>query len=426
MNRLLLAALTGLFLAQPVFAQAPSNSLENDLNSSSGALITRDQIDQINASISKLRAAAEQTMTPEVVGAPDYRDARDKLQAVIGAAIINYLSSMEQINAQIIPTLQTLASLANQTSDLSDQLMQNEMNRLIPGVNAKINQIYKGAIEKLYLTNYYTLNVTKGHVKRVGHRWLNPLKEYDASKSGTYSSSPCITGACELQIAKDLNEWFSFVGTLNRTISIVNYKTNSAVSNRSLYPFVTEAFLTAFKEMTTGPKPNVSYNLGGYMVQLMKIPTGYASKISLVPMFIFEKTARLAVKIWNTHFIKFQLVLNAVHAYSPKVITQAVNRQQKDIASTRPAVLYGDQIKIYNDNRLPFTVDSLMIIDLAIDHLLDGCTLVLRDSGLTQLYVNQQPAGNYSEAGGLRFTSDYIELARVLRNYIKMNACRIK
>jgi|GEM_PF-2210990 len=349
MNRSLLAILASMSLAQPVFAQVQSNTLANDLNPTDNALITQDQINQINASIAKLQNATEQTVTPDVVGAPDYKIARVKLQFAIGDAIANYLQSMDQINTQVIQTLQKLASLSAQTSSLSDQLMQNEMNRLIPSTNASINQIYKSALEHLYLTDYYILNVTRAHVKHYGRRWLNPLKEFESSKSGTYSNDYCVTGACQLQLAQDLSSWFSFVGTLNQSISILNYKTNVTPSNQSMSPFVTEAFLSAFQELTRGPKPNISYNLGGYMTQLLKIPAGYVSEISLVPTFIFEKTAKLASKIWNTQFTKLQLALNSIDAYSIDEITQAVNRQQQDMASQVPAVLYGNAVQKYLD-----------------------------------------------------------------------------
>lgn len=343
MNRPFLAILASLSLtlAQPVFAQVQSDSLANDLKPINGALITQDQINQINASISKIQHASEQPTSPEVVGAPDYKVARASLEFAISDAITNYLQSMDQINDQVTQTLQKLASLANQTGPLRDKLLQNEINRLIPIANDSINQIYASALKGLYLTDSITVKMD-GPTYR---NWVtNPVKQFSAENPRP--GDRCVTGACKLQIAQDLNEWFSFVGTLNQTITILNYSTNTMLTSRSTSPFITQAFLTAFKKLTTGPKPNVSYDLGGYMVQLLKTSSGSMSGTSVVPAFIFKKAEKLAVKISKT---PLSLALNAIDAYSTDEIIQAVNRQQEDAASKLPAVLYGDEVQQYTD-----------------------------------------------------------------------------
>jgi len=334
-----------------LLAISPSNgwaqnqsTLKGDLNPSTPFQpITDAQKTQIQSEIEKIKSNISSAV-PQVVGAPDYEVARARLQALIQSEVLSYINSLSLICQDLNSFFSKLEGL--KTQDDGTEIMANlyniELRRSVPMVQAAINLKYSLAIRNLYLVGSYNVAVEE--------RKKHQVFGVDRHLVGVYASLGCITAACALKITDDLNAWYSFVGEFNQNISLTNYSTAVLPSNKSLHPFVTESLLRALDGVATGPKVNISYDLANYFLQFLKVPAGEIAKVSIVPTFIFEKLARTATQLFDIHFEKLELSLNAIETYSEAEILEAIDRQQRKYAETLPAVLYGSQIDQYLAN----------------------------------------------------------------------------
>ncbi len=337
--------------------------------------ITPEQVAQIKLAVEAIRSAAQAEIPAETIGSPDTLVARAALQAKITDGITSYLGTLADIDADLRTFFARIIALkndadANPKDTVKATLLQNELKRTVPGLNASINQKYAAALRALYLRASYPIvvrvdqrarnrddfvwyqdNIRDGSQKRnCGDGDCYGGRKTSLAAEVPQSFPNCVTGACVYALSQSMNEWFDIVDSMNQQIDIAHFGLKVDFGSKRTTPFIALSMVDSAERLLKDPKRNVSYTLGAYLTELfVKRTAGVVMGLGAAPALLLEKVGRVAVTVFSAPTIDLTLSLSAGGFFPSEDILSAVKTNCDLYAPTLPAVLYGQEIIDYQN-----------------------------------------------------------------------------
>jgi hypothetical protein len=339
--------------------------------------ISDAQLAEVYEKIKQLKSIEFSKIKPVNAGSPDTDYALKNLRTEISKQLQYYIKTMSEIDMDIQSEFSKIYAAE---AMLPQNLLAQETQRIIVGLNERLNAKYRTAIANLYLTDYpvylHKKNIFKQKVNLYSHYVPAHNKgEYIFGKFHTYTMpgrfeetynpvtpagnrnsyysvktyKDCKTSFCMNKLNQAIVEWLKIVEVINQPINFSNLnikKTYLSLGQNPTSATISYAMADAADKLLSQPKNNTQYNIASYLLEYIKMPAGALIGMAGAPVFLFEKAARFSVNLASLKLIKVNLAIESVDAYKIKDIEKDMGLFLNEYVQLNkiPALLYGDEL----------------------------------------------------------------------------------